>query len=261
MRNIGIENRPRVSDRPASGAVARDLGWLTTFQEGVSSATGTAACVDVFLACLESFDIDCFACGEIDLDDRRRTVFHAISWPDDWRQFYFSSGLVERDPLLEALATRREPFTWSDLTANPTLPAETRRTFRDVAKAGWTEGLVVPIGRGASRVGLVSMAAKRQPFSAEEKALLALASVFFHQRIRDLARVDGFAAPPAGLTGREIECLAMVAEGLSDREIGERLGIAGTTAHEHVERAKRKLGARTRAAAAALAVSLGIVEF
>lgn len=246
-------------DGPTAPAV-RGTGWMTAFQAGVSAAADARACTALFVACLRSFEIDCFACGEVDLQDRRRNVFHAMSWPDDWRQFYFSSGLIERDPLLEALATRRDPFTWSDLTANPGLSAEARRVFRDGAKAGWTEGLVVPIGRSASRVGLVSLAAKRPPFSADEKAQLTLASVFFHQHVRALARTDGFAAPPAGLSGREIECLAMVAEGFSDREIGERLKIAGTTAHEHVERAKRKLGARTRAAAAALAVSLGIVE-
>lgn len=59
------------------------------------------------------------------------------------------------------------------------------------------------------------------------------------------------AAQPA-LTGRERDCLLFVAEGLSDGDIAGQLGISTVTAHAHVENAKRKLGARTRAQAVAL---------
>lgn len=58
--------------------------------------------------------------------------------------------------------------------------------------------------------------------------------------------------PPA-LTRRERDCLALVAQGLSDNGIAERLAIKPATVHTHIESAKRKLGARTRAHAVALA--------
>jgi len=53
------------------------------------------------------------------------------------------------------------------------------------------------------------------------------------------------------LTQRERDCLAFVADGLSDQQIADRLGISHHTAHAHVESAKHKLGAKTRAQAVA----------
>ena len=67
---------------------------------------------------------------------------------------------------------------------------------------------------------------------------------------------------PAGdaLSRRELEVLPLLAEGLSNRQIGERLQIAEVTARDHVQNILRKLQVSDRAAAAALAVRLGLVR-
>jgi DNA-binding NarL/FixJ family response regulator len=56
------------------------------------------------------------------------------------------------------------------------------------------------------------------------------------------------------LTRREREVLALLAEGLSNADIAERLVISPKTAGHHVERIFRKLGLRNRAEAAAYAL-------
>jgi DNA-binding CsgD family transcriptional regulator len=48
------------------------------------------------------------------------------------------------------------------------------------------------------------------------------------------------------LSRRQKEVLPLVAEGLTDAEIGERLGISGRTARMHVEALKAKLGVSRR---------------
>jgi predicted ATPase/DNA-binding CsgD family transcriptional regulator len=65
--------------------------------------------------------------------------------------------------------------------------------------------------------------------------------------------------PPHELTPREVEVLRLVAAGLTDREIADRLFITRRTASKHVEAILAKLGVPARAGAASQAARLGIV--
>jgi DNA-binding NarL/FixJ family response regulator len=59
-------------------------------------------------------------------------------------------------------------------------------------------------------------------------------------------------------TSRELDVLKLLAEGLSNKLIADRLNISLNTAKFHVSNALRKLGLDTRAGAAAEAVRLGL---
>jgi DNA-binding CsgD family transcriptional regulator len=63
----------------------------------------------------------------------------------------------------------------------------------------------------------------------------------------------------AELSGREREILGLVAEGLSDAEIAKQLVLSPHTVHRHVANIRRKLGLRSRSAAAAAAARAGVV--
>jgi DNA-binding NarL/FixJ family response regulator len=62
------------------------------------------------------------------------------------------------------------------------------------------------------------------------------------------------------LTDRERQVLALVAEGLSNDEIGERLVVSPATAKTHVSRAMGKLGARDRAQLVVIAYESGLAR-
>jgi len=217
-------------------------------------------CKLLFRKEIANFGFDTFACGELDLRDRDRTVFFLIDWTEDWARFYSNSGMVDRDPVVDALATRLEPFTWSDLRADRTMPKVGLRALELSAAEGWTEGLVVPFGQVGNRVGLVSMAGRNGNLTPEARAYLCMIAICLQTHVRVLVATQGFAAPPIGLTEREIACLRLVAKGHPDSGIGQILGISRTTAHEFVEKAKRRMNAKSRAEMVAIAVAMGIID-
>ena len=63
---------------------------------------------------------------------------------------------------------------------------------------------------------------------------------------------------PGGLTAREQEVLALLSEGLPDREISQRLFISERTVHHHVSAVLAKIGVSSRTAAAREAARLGL---
>jgi HD-GYP domain-containing protein (c-di-GMP phosphodiesterase class II) len=65
---------------------------------------------------------------------------------------------------------------------------------------------------------------------------------------------------PAGLTSREIEVLRLLARGLSNRVIAERLVISPKTAGSHVEHIYRKIDAANRAQASLFAMRHGLMS-
>ena len=64
---------------------------------------------------------------------------------------------------------------------------------------------------------------------------------------------------PAGLTTREVEVLELMAQGLRNAEIAERLVVSVKTVDHHVSAILRKLGVQTRGHAGAEALRLGLV--
>jgi DNA-binding CsgD family transcriptional regulator/tetratricopeptide (TPR) repeat protein len=80
--------------------------------------------------------------------------------------------------------------------------------------------------------------------------------------VRRLPRGPNAAARqnPASLTARELEVLALLADGLRNAEIAARLVVSPRTVEHQVSAVLRKLGAHTRVEAAAIALRDGLTE-
>ncbi|RZS89515.1 LuxR family two component transcriptional regulator [Motilibacter rhizosphaerae] len=64
----------------------------------------------------------------------------------------------------------------------------------------------------------------------------------------------------ATLSAREIEVLALVADGQSNKEVGEALGLSALTVKSHLARIARKLGTGDRAEMVMVALRAGVIE-
>ena len=100
--------------------------------------------------------------------------------------------------------------------------------------------------KGVAGPGLVH--AVRAVASGEVYVTPALASGILHEMTRPSA-----ADPIDGLTPREREILSLVAEGLTNREIGDRLFLAEKTVKHYMTNVLKKLHVRSRVEAALLA--------
>jgi DNA-binding NarL/FixJ family response regulator len=68
------------------------------------------------------------------------------------------------------------------------------------------------------------------------------------------------AGHPAGLSGREVEVLGLVATGMTDAEVAGKLFLSPRTVNAHLRSIYRKLGVNSRSAATRYAVEHDLVE-
>lgn len=116
-------------------------------------------------------------------------------------------------------------------------------------------------------------AAEAEDSSAQRQSLAELQALGAHpakaivaRRLRERGARDLPRGPrartranPAGLTARELDVLALLAEGLRNAEIARRLVVSAKTIDHHVSAILRKLDVHTRAEAGAVAGRLSLI--
>ena len=151
--------------------------------------------------------------------------------------------------LVPALRTASPRATVLVLTAsaNP-------RDLARVVEAGAAGTLHKSVGLQEIVAGVRRLAAGESLFSPQE--MLALLRQAGEQREQDREAQAAFAR----LTPREHEVLRAVAEGLSDKEIAQRLSLRADTVRTHMTNILGKLGVDSRLQAVLLALRHGIVS-
>lgn len=147
-------------------------------------------------------------------------------------------------------------YTYDVRETLPALTAPTLVVHREHDRA-------VPLRHGRALAALVPGAElvvvpgdAHLPWQGETDAVLAALAPFLG------VTVPAGSASAGGieeLSAREREVLRLVADGLSDAEIGARLVLSPHTVHRHVANIRRKLGLRSRSAAAAAAARAGLI--
>ena len=159
-----------------------------------------------------------------------------------------------------------DPASWAairpTLTARPAPFLEAYVLWRQAEAAATTAGQAAAVGPVreahaiAARIGAKLLDAQIQGLARRLRVDLTAGAAKPATETNDAATAEP--ADPFGLTGREREVLALVAEGYTNRRIAETLFISESTAGVHVSNILGKLGVATRTEAAAVAVRLGL---
>jgi LuxR family quorum sensing-dependent transcriptional regulator len=173
--------------------------------------------------------------------------------PRAWPTLSDARNFDRRSAVLAEARKRLLPFTWEEVRAGRRFSAEESEVWEAAAGFGWINGFVVPIHGPFGYFACVGMDSPERDLdrSAETRLYLRMIALLAHERCFALS---GFFRPPdpaETLTTRERECLRWVAAGKTDWEIGVILGISASTVRFHLDRARGKLGVRTRVQAVA----------
>jgi predicted ATPase/DNA-binding CsgD family transcriptional regulator len=232
-----------------AGDTARATAWYAENVELVRSIgdleqLGLALC-DLASARIESGELEPARqlIREAAATTRRLNWWYQVRVIDAVAQWLFAAGAVDEAVMCLSAADRTRSDTemnWDPdrvATRNGLLDRARRVLHRPVFATAWAAGQTMTLG-AVLEGSLTSMEAA-------------------------IVQADGMAAPKTrgrDLSPRELEVVALVADGRSDGEIAAELFISKKTASAHVAHIKNKLGAGSRVEIAVAAIRLGIVD-
>ena len=179
--------------------------------------------------------------------------------PEEWVELYQARGYVETDPAVQAVRRARTPFAWEDVrkAAEASEPDASVEMFDAIGEFGFRDGFVVPLHGADGTVAAVTYAGESLSDDPDDRSLLFLLGHYYDFSIRRL--LTERRAGLSELTPRQRECLMWAARGKTDWEIAVILGLSESTVNRHIERAKERLNARSRAQALVRAFSNGLL--
>jgi DNA-binding CsgD family transcriptional regulator len=182
------------------------------------------------------------------------------NWTNSWAKLSDQKDFATKSPVVAAARGRMMPFTWLDIQREKKATRSEQEVWDNARAFGWRNGFVLPVHGPRGYYATVSMASTEQDLDlgAEQRLRLRIVAMLAHERCRALTEIVSAAGPRELMSARELECLRWVAAGKTDWEIGMILSISAATVKFHVDRARIKLGARTRAQAVARLILGGL---
>ena len=176
---------------------------------------------------------------------------------DEWNRLYFSKGYMYSDPIVQATLTSTTGFRWSDVEAAGPLDARSRQIMGEAREFGLGDGFTVPLATLEEERGGLTFAGPKLDISPAQRGVLTLLASYV---VGQMLLIDsGPNERRMGLTPRERESLQWAAEGKTDWEIGELMGISRHGVDFHLRSARVKLGCVTRTQAVAEGFRRGLI--
>ena len=184
--------------------------------------------------------------------EKARWAVQVVDYPEAWRAQVRAQGYVAQDPVLAACQRSAAAFLWSDLPALFSMSARQKQILENAYDCGLAEGFTVPVNVPGEFLGSCSFGLKtgREPArdalpAAQYVGCFAFEAARRLQAAGQASNLQHHATRP--LSRRQYDCVVLVAQGKSDWDIAQLLGIASDTVHQHIEAAKRRYGVASRA--------------
>jgi len=179
----------------------------------------------------------------------------------------YQQECLDIDPSLRSVVSTNKCLVWSEFQKGQDDSDDAFDKILAVSgRFGMEEGLTIPIHHPGDYSGVVMMGGSKPEVDQEAVLLMQMLAIHCHDRALEILGDElalarrGDAPDTVRLTSRERECVGWVAEGKSDWDISEILGISQSTAHFHIENAKKKLNVRTRVQLVVSAINRGEIS-
>src|SRR4051812_3879946 len=169
------------------------------------------------------------------LRDNGKPYIRIDNYPERWAAEFIGSALYRHDPVHRASRRASRAFEWSELGRLTILGRREKSILEGSRRFGLGEGMTVPVNVPGEPGGSCSFAVRRGAELPRQRLQCAeLIGVHAFAAARRLLRPPSLSSPPH-LSGRELECLRLVAAGKTDIEIAMILGISSETARQYVK--------------------------
>jgi len=182
------------------------------------------------------------------------------TFPDDWAKKYISEHYSNIDPVLEQSRREARPFHWFDVAKKLNLNSAQKQFLTELKQAGLADGIAVPVFGPMGTIAYFGLGriGDKLTLTEEQELELQFACLQTHNRYFELSHINT-SEPSKPLSPREKEVLTLVAAGLSNNYIAERLGITENTVDTMMRRAFAKLGVNNRISAVLKGIGCGLI--
>jgi len=238
---------PKPSDRASAAAAARSLiarGYNIDLGLGQINSANLRW---LGLSVEDAFDPCRNLAAAVDLKRTTRKALLMTTYPVRWIEEVMDARLYLEDPVHAACAKTVSGLTW-DQIGDYIAPNARQLSILERGRAhGLAAGFTMPIRMRNEPDAIFTVARQADETISSPDLLSArlIGTVAFDQA-RALLGPDELANVPIALSPRQIDCIDLVAQGKSDWEIGQILGLSRDTVHEYVEGARRRYGVRRR---------------
>ena len=232
---------------------------------GLSGAPSISLLEKQFAALTRRYGFENAICVELPPNDAPICAYTYTrrQWPDPWATHYRDQEYYRRDPYLKEAGINANAYTWAEVEANRVLDPHAQRIKRLHADYGLEDGFVAPMPGPQGRPAIVCLAGRKSRIHLDPnvRRVLYYTCAAMFTRLTMLLNAESQSATYRALfTSRQMQCIQLAARGANNPAIAKALGVSPRTVQDHLDQARARIGASTRAQVIAFAFEHHIID-